>query len=554
MTKLDPLRRLEGVPVLRCIPAMAGRTSAAVPVLACVVGCLTAVTSLSVGLSHAADTDAWFLLASGRQVIESGIPTLNPWSLEGGLGIVVQQWLHDVWLYAAYLAGGFPAVSASLLVPATLWLAALLWLCREAAGRRIPAYVSLALVGIACALCSSWVTVRPTLWTMALSCACAASAMRWARTRGVVWLILPPLAVAIHANLHASMAWLDLFVVACAAVPATPGGAREALADPRHFLGSRLPIAACLAAMALAMLANPYGLDGALYLFRGYGVATYHDLIRELRHPWEVSVYLFVVWLLSTVVMPVALCVRAGRVPPLPLVAWAAAGTVTGFSAIRNLWISVLPAIAIMAWAWAEGETREEAWSALASRLRLTKGGLPGPASTGVAIAAPITISLALAIATASTGGLATPSDTQGFTHLEYSSTWSYMPEQAGPLIDMVREEGGEQRVCAYIVVNNYMEWIGMPVMLDARPEIWEPAITGDQRSRYLDYADIYEHGGGSGTPDIDVGALRRYVDDYDVGWLIFGREVDPGAGYEQVAETDEYVLWRVGGLGTDPA
>ena len=37
------------------------------------------------------DTDGWFLLASGREIVHNGIPFENPWSLDPGQGIIVQQ-------------------------------------------------------------------------------------------------------------------------------------------------------------------------------------------------------------------------------------------------------------------------------------------------------------------------------------------------------------------------------------------------------------------------------------------------------------------------------
>ena len=37
------------------------------------------------------DTDGWFLLATGREIVHNGIPFENPWSLDPGQGIIVQQ-------------------------------------------------------------------------------------------------------------------------------------------------------------------------------------------------------------------------------------------------------------------------------------------------------------------------------------------------------------------------------------------------------------------------------------------------------------------------------
>ena len=59
------------------------------------------------------DTDGWFLLASGREVVESGIPTTNPFTAVEGQGIVLQQWYHDAWLFLCWKVAGYTGVAVS---------------------------------------------------------------------------------------------------------------------------------------------------------------------------------------------------------------------------------------------------------------------------------------------------------------------------------------------------------------------------------------------------------------------------------------------------------
>lgn len=63
------------------------------------------------------DTGGWFLLASGRKVVESGIPTTNPFTAVEGQGIVLQQWLHGAWLYLCWKAAGYTGVAVSVAIP-----------------------------------------------------------------------------------------------------------------------------------------------------------------------------------------------------------------------------------------------------------------------------------------------------------------------------------------------------------------------------------------------------------------------------------------------------
>ena len=49
--------------------------------------------------------------------MHNGIPFENPWSLDSGQGIIVQQWLHDVWLYGWYSLAGYTGVATSVVFP-----------------------------------------------------------------------------------------------------------------------------------------------------------------------------------------------------------------------------------------------------------------------------------------------------------------------------------------------------------------------------------------------------------------------------------------------------
>ena len=49
-----------------------------------------------IGFEWSLNNDLWFLLASGKYVLERGIPHIEPLTLHEGLSFVVQQWLTSV--------------------------------------------------------------------------------------------------------------------------------------------------------------------------------------------------------------------------------------------------------------------------------------------------------------------------------------------------------------------------------------------------------------------------------------------------------------------------
>lgn len=71
------------------------------------------------------DSDMYFIIATGREILENGIPHTNVWTIDPGQGIVVQQWLYAVILALVDKAGyaGFSAFIAFQFVIFTgLWM------------------------------------------------------------------------------------------------------------------------------------------------------------------------------------------------------------------------------------------------------------------------------------------------------------------------------------------------------------------------------------------------------------------------------------------------
>ena len=150
------------------------------------------------------DSDVWFLLATGREIARNGIPRTNPFSIWPGQGIVVQQWLHDVWLWAWYMRGGYTAVAASACVPAGLLFWQLAGLMLDAAGGRLShAGLAFSLAIPSVCICM-YISVRPTIWTALLCTLTARIMLSYLRDgRRLVLLWLPAVAVA-GVNLQAA--------------------------------------------------------------------------------------------------------------------------------------------------------------------------------------------------------------------------------------------------------------------------------------------------------------------------------------------------------------
>ena len=102
------------------------------------LGLLAVACAIMGVLDASTTTDVWFFLSTGREICEHGIPLTNPWALDSSnLGIVVQQWAHDVLVWLVYAVAGPHGVMLLNLAMVAVALLALVWCVREFSGRRL---------------------------------------------------------------------------------------------------------------------------------------------------------------------------------------------------------------------------------------------------------------------------------------------------------------------------------------------------------------------------------------------------------------------------------
>lgn len=93
------------IPVLRVFLLPFVQTRKRDRLLLILLACIMSTAGFLMQGNGSYDSDGWFLLATGREILKNGIPYANPWSFSSYRPIVVQQWLHDVLLYGSYTPG-----------------------------------------------------------------------------------------------------------------------------------------------------------------------------------------------------------------------------------------------------------------------------------------------------------------------------------------------------------------------------------------------------------------------------------------------------------------
>lgn len=467
----------------------------------------------TIRLAGTLDTDGWFLLASGRIVVESGIPSTNPFSAIAGQGIVLQQWLHDAWLYLWWKAAGYTGVAVSVAVPAALALWAytvtVSWLARNP---RHP-WAPLLIGAFGFVLMTSYLSVRPSLWTAALLFVSISTCLEWRRGASSRCLLVLPIVSLLSVNLQAALWPLPAAAAACFLLPEEGEiSLGEAAETVRSWARSRLPLLAAIAGMAAESLVNPYAIDGSLYVLRSLGAASYGGVILELKPVWAMpAAALF--WGIA-ILAAIASCALARRFPPRWLLAFWLASAVAGALAVRCLWITWTVSFLIVAVSAGRKDELD-------------------PRSYRALIAGRVALCLVLALSVINSGLHSIESVDSGT-----ESGWSDIDADMGQIVEALGDNPG--RIWSEdAAVMNYLEWAEVPVTYDMRPEIWSEAIAGDGVANdYRLYVDSLE--GGFGRLRKDGWAWAIVMDSH-------GKRLEKACpGAEKTATGRGYSLYRL--------
>lgn len=218
------------------------------------------------------DSDMYFLIATGREILENGIPHTNVWTIDSSSGIIVQQWLYDVILAFVDKAGyaGF-----SLFICLEFCIFTALWMYFFSM-RKVPKILSFFLLILISMPAQDYLfSIRPQIITMILVLGSCIALEKFAWTKKYRWLILLPVLSCLEMQVHASMWFLHFAVILAYMIPAfyfKPFGGH--LADD-FMLRFWKPVGITCIAMAGSLFLNPYGSDGVLYLIKSFKAHTF---------------------------------------------------------------------------------------------------------------------------------------------------------------------------------------------------------------------------------------------------------------------------------------
>ena len=452
------------IPVLRVFLLPFVRDGKRDRLLLVLLACVMSTAGFLMQGNGSYDSDGWFLLATGKRIVENGIPYANPWSFSSYRPIVVQQWLHDVMLYASYALAGYAGTIVYQALLAALVALSIAFAIRGFGDRGLTLPRLLFCIGLALFGAGIYISVRPTAWSMACMCLTIGICTRWRRTGDWRYLIALPAITVLHVNMQSAMWLLDVFIAGCFLLPEDLSEFKAV--TPEEMLGEIFPLSIALIAMLVASFANPYGVDGARYVMTSMGAASYGNVISEMKPAFEATKGFCIVFFANGFI-PIALAAALGRrridVPLLVIVLATFIATMLHW---RNVWtFSIASALAFASMLQGSDDPSPLKSPKVAKTIAL------------IALLAAIVPIAANCYVYATNGG---------------RSCWDSSERSAETLVKTISGSGVYDPV-VYAedpVIYNYLEWKGMKVPFDLRPELWDENGIGGLTSPYRDYVD----------------------------------------------------------------
>lgn len=426
------------------------------------IGAILGIAMMCYG--GAQDNDMWWLLATGREIVENGIPYVNPFSIYPDQAIVIQQWVPAVIDYLVYSAFGFAGIGALVLIQVIALAASCFLFARIATGSK-GAEATAIVIAVVIGCASSYLSIRPQVWSMIAYVLVLCVMERYRQTSNWKLLIFLPIIITAHMNFHMSLALFDFAIAAAYLLPSNLGNVSSLKSMFSNY--RRIPIIEAIAVMAAASLINPYGIDGVLYFFNSIDAASYGDYISEMGTLAPYNQYYGRCMMAMVVIGGIAVGRNGMRHADLPLTALFLLTTVMSIQHVRNVWLVSLFAFALFA---VSCRTRP---IVLDTPVRILQDDLP---KYIVSVTACIVIAC-LGAVKMTPELLQQPEDTMS------------TPIEAANYMDA--HSDGETNVFTHFNAGGYLEWRGYKVSMDARPELWNSAIAKNGQDRYYEYIDM---------------------------------------------------------------
>ena len=225
------------------------------------------------------NSDIWFILNSGRYVVEHGIPYTEPLAMHEGLHYVMEQWLTAVMFWEIYDNFGTSGMIAFTFIVGCAVLYMYFRLCLSV-GNRIIATVMTIVFGVIAS--RDFFTTRPQILSILIFIAEVILLEKYTKTRNWKWLLGLPIFSVLLVNLHSAL-WPMLFVLVLPYIVTYFAGRvmSKAFCPGEYDLN---PILLFSVVSFIAGFCNPYGFEAMSFVFISYDPVI-HNRLLEMQNP-----------------------------------------------------------------------------------------------------------------------------------------------------------------------------------------------------------------------------------------------------------------------------
>jgi len=290
--------------------------------------------------SKTPDNDLFFLITTGREILKNGIPYLNPFHINQGLEIIVQQWLGCIFNYYIYTALGNAGLFIITVIYTMLHLWALLSVVRLFTKSRKTTILILLMDFI---VMYPFFCLRGSLLTSTILLGEVYILIQYARNKKKRYLTILPILSLFLINWQMASWPIFILITFTFLFPGRMGETSTYYKENKKTIG-KLLTAICFS-MAAGFI-NPYGLKGMMYLLNS--ITVLKDYVHEFSKVEAVSTSALISYI--HLCMVILYCFRKQKKTDLRYIALSLFAIILSISIQRNIWYSILaiPTSAIM--------------------------------------------------------------------------------------------------------------------------------------------------------------------------------------------------------------
>ncbi|MDP4180942.1 MAG: hypothetical protein Q8942_07605 [Bacillota bacterium] len=225
------------------------------------------------------ENDTYWLINTGKYIMNNGLPTMEPFTIHSGLAFNAQQWLAEVIFYKAYDLFGefgihFIDITVYLILCVIIYRLTLLISLNN---KLIQVSVSV----FSCIFLSFYIVPRPQIFSIIIFALVILLLELYIKNKSKIILICLPVLSVLLVNLHSAM-WIFLFLIY---IPYIIDGIKFKLwkIETQGYKISSL-ITVSLISIAVGLI-NPYGYKNMLYVIYSYGNKMVNSSINEMQSP-----------------------------------------------------------------------------------------------------------------------------------------------------------------------------------------------------------------------------------------------------------------------------